>query len=119
MRRRRPGRRSGRGQRHRRRRRWRRGGTRRVWLRVDRRRSIRAVDAGDLSSQTEMSMRTAFVALALSACASSNHFTRPEELDKIARSPIVKPPREQKIAHVESWKLTGLLPERIEHTPLA
>jgi hypothetical protein len=64
-------------------------------------------------------MRWLSMILVGAACASTNQFTRPEELEEIARAPILKPPPEQKIAHVEQWKLEGPLPERIEHTALA
>ncbi len=56
--------------------------------------------------------------LCVVACASQNKFTRPEELEEIAKSPVPET-ASRKIASVAEWELAGALPERVEHAPLA
>lgn len=52
------------------------------------------------------------------ACAPSNRFTRPEELEEIAKAPVPEV-EHRKIASVAEWELQGPLPDRVEHTQLS
>ncbi len=59
----------------------------------------------------------AAVALTCS-CAAPGQFTRPEELDAIAREAVPEA-KARKVVSVAEWELQGPLPERVEHAPLA
>ncbi|MBK7861853.1 MAG: hypothetical protein IPJ65_25210 [Archangiaceae bacterium] len=63
-------------------------------------------------------MRTLSLLLLCVGCAtSSSKFTRPDELEQIARDTVAPVPA-RKIAHLTSWALEHPLPERIEHVAL-
>lgn len=62
-------------------------------------------------------MRLPMLCLLACACATSGQFTRPEELDAIAREPVPQA-KQRKVVSVAEWELEGPLPERVAHAPL-
>jgi len=64
-------------------------------------------------------MRSPLLALLAFACgcAATGQFTRPEELDAIAREPVPEA-KQRKIVSVAEWELEGPLPDTIEHAQL-
>lgn len=60
------------------------------------------------------------VATLAAGCATphASQFTRPDELDAMAREPVPAPPRAMPLRDVASWTMQGELPLSVAHVPL-
>jgi hypothetical protein len=61
----------------------------------------------------------AITALAAGCATPQSRFTRPDELDALAREPLPEPPHAMPLRDVETWTLDGELPVSVVHVPLA